>query len=721
MMSSQPFARLPTRIFLLALLAALPLLVVGIVLHQVPAPNSANGAWLSLAAWAVAWFIGPGLAAWLGGRWLGIQSAELYRTLFDQAGDGFFVANAAGRYTDVNASGCQMLGYTRAELTRLTIRDLVPADEQQRAPLRLGELAPGRPLTTERRLLRRDGSRLPVEVSAARLPDGTFLGIVRDITERREAEQALRASEARYRLLFESNPHPMWVYDLETLAFLAVNDAAVAHYGYSREEFLALTLKDIRPAEDVPDLLRNVAATGEGLEAAGVWRHRLKDGTLIDVEITSHTLPANGHRSRLVLAHDVTARRQAEAALRDSERFARSTLDALSAHLAILDERGVILAVNRAWREFASANHPDPQVVCEGANYLAVCDAATEPDSTEAGAMAAGLRAVIAGQQREFALEYPCHAPDEQRWFTASVTRFEGDGPVRAVVAHENITARKLAEDARRQSDTQYRELAENAQDLIYRYQFWPERGFTYVSPSATAITGYSPEDHYADPDLGFKLVHPDDRPLLEAVARGEIAVEQPLTLRWVRQDGGVIWTEQRNVPVFDETGQLTAIEGIARDVSERMRAEQALRAKTEELDRYFTASLDLLCIADTDGRFRRLNPEWERTLGYPLAELEGRRFLDLVHPDDLDATLAAVGHLAGQAEVRNFINRYRCQDGSYRWLEWRSYPQGELIYAVARDITEQRHAAEQLRLQAAALEAAANGIVITDRAGAIE
>jgi PAS domain S-box-containing protein len=108
-------------------------------------------------------------------------------------------------------------------------------------------------------------------------------------------------------------------------------------------------------------------------------------------------------------------------------------------------------------------------------------------------------------------------------------------------------------------------------------------------------------------------------------------------------------------------------------------------------LNQYFNASLDLFCIADTDGYFRRLNPEWEKTLGYSLTELEGHRFLDFVHPDDLDATLAAISSLADQKEVLSFTNRYRHKDGSYRWIEWRSFPSRNLIYAAARDITVRR------------------------------
>jgi len=132
-------------------------------------------------------------------------------------------------------------------------------------------------------------------------------------------------------------------------------------------------------------------------------------------------------------------------------------------------------------------------------------------------------------------------------------------------------------------------------------------------------------------------------------------------------------------------------------DFSERKRAEGALRAKTEELDRFFSVALDLLCIADTEGRFIRLNPQWQAVLGYPLSELEGSRFLDLVHPDDLEATLEALSRLATRESVLDFTNRYRCSDGSYRWIEWRSFPAGNLVYAAARDITERKKVEEAL------------------------
>ena len=132
------------------------------------------------------------------------------------------------------------------------------------------------------------------------------------LDESERSQHELRESEENYRLLFSGNPHPMWVYDLETLAFLEVNDAAMVHYGYTRDEFLAMTIKDIRPSEDIPFLIDNISHVSSGLDRAGVWRHRKKDGTGIWVEITSHTLDFADRRAELVLCNDVTDRIRAE-------------------------------------------------------------------------------------------------------------------------------------------------------------------------------------------------------------------------------------------------------------------------------------------------------------------------------------------------------------------------------------------------------------------------
>ncbi|MBC7220806.1 MEDS domain-containing protein [Candidatus Bipolaricaulota bacterium] len=127
---------------------------------------------------------------------------------------------------------------------------------------------------------------------------------------------------------------------------------------------------------------------------------------------------------------------------------------------------------------------------------------------------------------------------------------------------------------ALRKSEERFRRLAENAPDLIYRYRLKPSPGFEYVSPSATRITGYTPEEHYADPELGLKLVHPDDRPVLEALRAGMGFLGSPVQFRWVRKDGQIIWIEQISIPVYDEKGELVVMEGIARDITERKKAE---------------------------------------------------------------------------------------------------------------------------------------------------
>lgn len=261
--------------------------------------------------------------------------------------------------------------------------------------------------------------------------------------------------------------------------------------------------------------------------------------------------------------------------------------------------------------------------------------------------------------------------------------------------------------------------LAEHLPDVIYRYEFKPKRGFTYVSPSVTAVTGFTPQEHYADPDLGLKLAHPQDRHLLDAIEHGQIDQACPIVMRWVRKDGTVIWTEQRNVNIFNEAGELTAVEGIARDITERKHLEQ-------EHERLFHYSLDLLCIAGFDGYFKHINPAWERTLGWSTAEFTSKPYIDFVHPDDREATINATGVLVDGHFVFMFENRYRCKDGSYKWMSWNAHsvPDDGLIYAVARDITERKQAEAALkaseRFSRETLDALTTSIAILDETGAI-
>ncbi len=154
---------------------------------------------------------------------------------------------------------------------------------------------------------------------------------------------------------------------------------------------------------------------------------------------------------------------------------------------------------------------------------------------------------------------------------------------VSRVVVLRDITERKRAEQALRESEARFRRLAENAQDLIYRYELVPEEHFGYVSPAFSQLSGYSPEELHRDRSLLFRLVLPEDRPLLEAMKSGQLA-GRPSILRWRHRDGRTVWTEQRNVPVRDEAGRLVAFEGIARDITERKQLEeQLLRAQRLE------------------------------------------------------------------------------------------------------------------------------------------
>jgi len=149
------------------------------------------------------------------------------------------------------------------------------------------------------------------------------------------------------RLLFDNNPQPMWAFDRETLRFVEVNNAAVEKYGYSRPEFAAMRITDLRPPEDVPRLIEHLATRGPGYDQPSDWRHRLHDGRIIDVEIAAHEIELSGRRVRLVSAHDVTDRKKAQQAVLESEQVARGIIDTALDAFVQMDEAGNVVEWNR--------------------------------------------------------------------------------------------------------------------------------------------------------------------------------------------------------------------------------------------------------------------------------------------------------------------------------------------------------------------------------------
>ncbi|WP_413160159.1 PAS domain S-box protein [Capilliphycus salinus ALCB114379] len=295
-------------------------------------------------------------------------------------------------------------------------------------------------------------------------------------------------------------------------------------------------------------------------------------------------------------------------------------------------------------------------------------------------------------------------------WFSARVSpRLQSKTVL--WVAHD------ITQDQQTQNRLQLLErgVAASSNGIVITDATQTDNPIIYVNPGFERITGYSCEEAIGK---NSRFLQGTDRnqPALEELRQAiKTAKSCSVTLRNYRKDGSLFWNELTISPVRNTWGKLTHYIGIQTDITERKQAE-------EERDHFFLQSINLLCIANFEGYFTRINPAWEKTLGYTEAELLATPYIDFVHPEDREKTLQEAERLSQGVNAISFENRYRCKNGSYRWLVWNStaIPESQLIYAVVYDITERKQIEEALKRQALTFENISDGIIITNLQGII-
>ncbi|MEA5094039.1 MAG: PAS domain S-box protein [Sedimentibacter saalensis] len=269
------------------------------------------------------------------------------------------------------------------------------------------------------------------------------------------------------------------------------------------------------------------------------------------------------------------------------------------------------------------------------------------------------------------------------------VINWSEDGkPLVMFGTHIDISESKKLADQIKDSQEHYQTLVESSYDIIYRLSL--DGSFTYISKAWESLLGHS-----IDGALGKSFrpyVHPDDLNMVNGFFEKIRLFKKSHELSGYRlkhKDGTWRYYNTYATLIWNKGGQVIGYVGTARDITDITIMTNELTKQKDEVERFFIINLDLLCITDFKGNFVRINKAWETTLGYTNEELMMYNFLELVHPDDIESTLKEMKNMEEGKSVFNFVNRYRCKNGQYLYIEWRSIPYNDLIYAAARDITE--------------------------------
>ncbi|MCF8031960.1 MAG: PAS domain S-box protein [Desulfarculaceae bacterium] len=522
-------------------------------------------------------------------------------------------------------------------------------------------------------------------------------GIADDITDRIKIEQELRQALNRLTSHLGNSPLGVVEFDRE-YRIIYWSPQAESIFGWKADEVMGKTLSNIRfiHQEDEPQVSQLIAnmMAGKSKSNTNFNRNYKKDGTVIDCAwYNSALLDDNGQLiSVFCSVLDITERKKAEQSLKDSEERYRqlfsSMLSGFALHEIITDDQGQpvdyrFLEVNPAFEQLTGL---------KAADILGRTVRQVLPDTEEHWIETYG-RVALGGEPKRF----ENYSQPLDRHFEVLAY---SPAPGQFAVIFQDITERKKAEEAIRQSEEKFRSAFDNAG--IGMALVGVDSRFLSVNEALTEMLGYSPEELK---ELTFvDITHPEDlesaKLASQRLGKGEVETYEQ-EKRYLRKDGATIWVRINGNLLRDGQGQPLFMVSQVADITERKKAQ-------DELNEIFNMSMDLICVADIKTTtFLKVNPAFTTVLGYAQEDLVGVSFMQFLHPDDVEPTRKVVDEqLTRGDKVINFTNRYRRKDGEYVWLNWNSHPDPEkgVTYAVALDITEQRRYEQELKEREALL-----------------
>lgn len=398
-----------------------------------------------------------------------------------------------------------------------------------------------------------------------------IIGLFSIQTSKRRGE-LLTISENKYRFMFENNPQPNWIFDMKSLRFLEVNEAAVIHYGYSREEFLSMTIKDIRPAEDIPALLEDINDSHKTYNKSGEWRHVKKNGEVIFVEMISHSISLNGRNARHVLIHDITDRKLAEKELLDSEMNFRRSISESPVGIRIITIEGDTIYANKTYLDLFGFNSLEEFVNTPAKNRYtpeSYVQHQERKQKRKSGQEISDYEISIVGSNGK--ISHVKVSRKEVLW----------NGEKHFQVINLDVTEQRNVEDQLRKLSI----AVEQSPDAICITD--PDGIIEYVNPRTLELTGY-----ITDELIGMKtsIFKSDDKPsedyaeLWQTIKSGKVWSGE---LHNKKKNGELYWEMTTISPIFDHQEKITHFLAIKVDISERKRVEVELNNYKEQLEKF--------------------------------------------------------------------------------------------------------------------------------------